>query len=194
MELHVNQLQAINDPAIHTAVGDAPHLDLPDASVDAVRLLGPLYRLTKPYGRIQTLQEARRMVRPGGPVFIAAISRWAPRLDGVLQERLYEHLPEFLALLSEIESSGDLSPVVANGYLGYTHRPADLTHEIAEAGLELVDLVGVEGLPLAATDMQSRVSDSTAWNVLLDSARAIERIPELLGLSPHLLAAGVRDR
>jgi hypothetical protein len=77
---------------------------------------------------------------------------------------------------------------VPNGFVGYTHRPSDVAEEIFEAGLTVEDLVGVEGLPLAKTEMQSRVSDSIDWNVLFDTARAIERVPELLGLSPHLLA------
>jgi hypothetical protein len=58
--------------------------------------------------------------------------------------------------------------------------------------LQLDDFVGVEGLPLAGTDMQSRVGDPTAWDVLLDAARAIERVPELLGLSPHLIVTATR--
>ena len=78
--------------------------------------------------------------------------------------------------------------MIPNGFVGYTHRPGDLADEVSEAGLQLDDLVGVEGLPLAGTDLESRVGDQTAWNVLLDAARAIERVPELLGLIPHLIA------
>ncbi|GAB3930619.1 hypothetical protein GCM10011575_47750 [Microlunatus endophyticus] len=188
MDLHIRQLQAIGHPAIHSASGDARDVDLPDASVDAVLLLGPLYHLPERADRIQTLHEARRISRPVSPIFIAAISRWAPRLDGVLQERLYEHNPEFLSLLTDVEHDGTLPPVVPNGFLGYTHRPTDLADEIAEAGLHLDDLVGVEGLPLSAADMQARAGDTTAWNVLLNAARVIERVPELLGVSPHLIA------
>jgi SAM-dependent methyltransferase len=192
MELHVDQLQSLGHPAIRTAAGDARHLDLPDSSVDAILLLGPMYHLPERQDRIQTLQEARRVVRVGGPVFIAAISRWSPRLDGVLQERLYEDNPDFLSLLPGAERTGRLPPVVPNGFVGYTHRPGDLADEVSEAGLRLDDLVGVEGLPLAAADMQSRVGDPTAWNVLLDAARTIERVPELLGVSPHLIATATR--
>lgn len=188
MDLHVDQLRAFAHPSIQTAAGDARHLDLSDSSVDAVLVLGPLYHLTERPDRIQALAEARRIVRADGPVFVAAISRWAPRLDGVLQERLYEDNPDFLPLLPEVERTGKLPPVVPNGFVGYTHRPGDLADELSEAGLQLDDLVGVEGLPLAATDMLSRSGDTTAWNVLLDAARAVERVPELLGLSPHLLA------
>lgn len=188
MELHVRQVEEWGHPSVRTALGDARHLDLEDSSVDAVLLLGPLYHLTDREDRVQALREAARIVRPDGCIFVAVISRWAPRLDGVLQERLYERSPDFLTLVPEVERSGVLPPVIPDGFVGYTHRPGDLTDEVADAGLRLEDLVGVEGLPLSAADMQSRVDDATAWNVVLDGARALERVPELLGLSPHLIA------
>ena len=163
-------------------------LDLPDSSVDAVLLLGPLYHLPEREDRLQTLREAGRIVRDGGPVFIAVISRWAPRLDGVLQERLYEDNPDFLSELPAAERTGELPPVV-HRRVPRLHPPAqDVADEVSEAGLTLEDLVGVEGLPLAGTDLQDRVRDPAAWQVVLDTARAIERVPELLGLSPHLVA------
>jgi SAM-dependent methyltransferase len=192
MELHVEQLRASGNLSIQARTGDARKVDLPDSSVDAVLLLGPLYHLPDREDRIQALEEARRIIRDGGPIFVAAISRWAPRLDGVLQERLYERSPDFPSLLPEIERTGNLPPVVPSGFVGYTHRPGELVDEIAEAGLQLDDLVGVEGLPLAGTDMESRVGNQSAWDVLLDAARAIERVPELLGLSPHLIATATR--
>ena len=188
MDLHVEQLTALGHPSVRTAVGDARSLDLADASVDAVLLLGPMYHLRERADRLQTLQEARRVTRSGGPIFVAAISRWAARLDGVLQERLYERFPEVLSVLPESERTGNLPPIVPDGFLGFTHRPGDLVDEIAEAGLQLEDLVGVEGLPLASSDMAERVDDPASWDVVLDAARAIERVPELLGLSPHLVA------
>ena len=86
MDLHVEELQAFAHPSIRTRTGDARHLDLPDSSVDAVLLLGPLYHLPEREDRIQALTEARRIIRSGGTVFIAAISRWAPRLDGILPD------------------------------------------------------------------------------------------------------------
>lgn len=192
MDLHVEQLRAAGHPSVRTAVGDARDLDLGDSSVDAVLLLGPMYHLRERSDRIQVLREARRVVRTDGPVFVAVISRWAARLDGVLQERVYEHFPDFLRLLPESEATGHLPPVAPGGFLGFTHRPDDLVAEMAEAGLRLDDLVGVEGLPLSGDDMAHRVADATAWEVVLDAARAIERVPELLGLSPHLVATATR--
>ncbi len=62
MPLHVEQLTAdtAGVPGIHTAVGDALDLDLPDASVDAVLLLGPLYHLTGRAERVRALRECTR--------------------------------------------------------------------------------------------------------------------------------------
>jgi SAM-dependent methyltransferase len=160
MRLHVEQLQESSDSMVHAEVGDPRDLNLPDSSVDAVVLLGPLYHLRERAHRVQALREASRVVRPGGPVFAAVISRWAPRLDGVVAERLYESYPEMLALLPDVELTGNLPPVSPDGFSGYTHRPAELMEEIAEAELALEDLVGVEGMPLAASDIAGAAGDA----------------------------------
>jgi SAM-dependent methyltransferase len=194
MALHVEQVRESGHRSVRSVVGDARGLDLPDSSVDAVLLLGPMYHLRERADRIEALREAGRVTRNGGPVFIAAISRWAARLDGVLQERLYESFPDFLRLLPESEATGNLPPVRPDGFLGFTHRPQELADEVADAGLRLDDLVGVEGLPLSSDDMAKRVDDATAWEVVPDAARAIERVPELLGLSPHLVATATPVR
>jgi SAM-dependent methyltransferase len=84
MPTHVEQLRQASggNPLIDAAVADARELDLADASADAVLLLGPLYHLGRRADRLRALAEAWRVVRPGGPVFVAAISRWAPGWTG----------------------------------------------------------------------------------------------------------------
>ena len=69
--------------------------------------------------------------------------------------------------------------------------PTGSRHCVKPVALD--DLVGVEGMPLAAWDMQARLVDAAAWQVVLDTARAIERVPQLLGLSPHLIATAGRS-
>ena len=76
------------------------------------------------------------------------ISRWAPRLDGVVAERLYESYPDLLALLPDVELTGNLPPVIPDGFSGYTHRPGELVEEIAEAELSLEDSSVSRGCPL----------------------------------------------
>jgi SAM-dependent methyltransferase len=192
--LHVEQLSNASErhPALESAVGDATALDLADESVDAVLLLGPLYHLQRRGDRRRALGEARRIVRPGGPVFVAAISRWAARLNGVLLERLYRDLPAMLDALPHIERTGAQSPLFPGSFVAHTHRPRQLVTELRAAQLDLVDLVSVEGPPSLLADLTERMQDPVDAGVVLDAARALERVPELLGVGPHLLATGRR--
>ena len=194
MPLHVEQLtaDAAGMAGIRTAVGDARDLDLPDASVDAVLLLGPLYHLTDRAERVRALRECARIVRPGGPVFAAAISRWAIRIDGMLRERLYRAYPAVTGLIDEIDRTGMLPPLGEGAFNGSFHRPEELRDEVAEAGLEVADLVSVEGPAVTDCDLDARMADAAERAVILDAARALERVPELIGFGPHLLATAVR--
>jgi SAM-dependent methyltransferase len=176
---------------VESAVGDARDLDLADSSVDAVLLLGPLYHLDRA-DRVRALREAGRIVRPGGPVFGAAITRWAARLDGVLAHRLYETEPDMERMVAEVERTGVLQPLFPGSFCGFTHRPDELRAEAQEAGLEVTDLVCVEGAAIMLADLTERGADPEAWRIVLDSARALERVPELMGVGPHLIVTARR--
>ena len=136
MPLHVEQLRAAaGDLAgrIRTEVGDARDLDLDDDSADAVLLLGPLYHLVDREQRLRALREVRRVARPGAPVLVSAISRWAPRLHGYLAERLYERAAFFPELVRVVEESGRLNESVPGWFTAYCHRPEQLRDEVTEA-------------------------------------------------------------
>src|SRR5262245_54108334 len=86
--LHVEQAREASarqpeSPLAGAAVGDARRIDHADGSADAVLLLGPLYHLTDRGDRLAAWREARRVLRPGGVVLAAAISRFASTLDGL---------------------------------------------------------------------------------------------------------------
>lgn len=187
MPAHVAHVVSLSRPEIRPALADARALDLADGSVNAVLLLGPLYHLRDRADRVQALREAGRIVQPGGFVFAAVISRWAPRLDGVVAQQLYRPVPQLLDLMDVVETTGDLPAAHDGGFAAYTHRPDEVLAEVRDADLEVVDLVGVEGLPLSAADTAARRADPRDWQVLLDSARALERVPEVMGVSQHLI-------
>ena len=187
--LHVTQLEEERgELAIETAIGDARSLDLDDGSADAVLLLGPLYHLESRTERVLALAEARRVVRPGGYVFAAAISRWAARHDAILLKRVYRSMPETLALVAGVERTGVLPPVTPASFFGFTHRPRQLHNEARAARLDVVSLVCVEGAASLLADLDQRRESVEDWRVVLDTARATESVPELLGIGPHLLA------
>jgi len=194
MPLHVEQVRASMDgsPLVRAEVGDALELDLADASVDAVLLLGPIYHLRRRLDRIDALREAGRIVRPGGPVYVAAISRWAPRIDGVLRQRLYGDYPEVIDAVASVERVGWAQPLHAGSFTANCHRPGQLRGEVRDAGLDVADLVSVEGAAFMLSDLTERLADPVDREVLLESLRATERVPELLGVGPHLLVTAIR--
>jgi SAM-dependent methyltransferase len=192
--LHVETVRADAGPAgsglIETRLADARDLDLADASVDAVLLLGPLYHLARRADRVQALREARRVVRPTGPVFGAAISRWAARLDGILRQRIDEKYANAEALIAQVERTGLLPPLGPGSFCGYTHRPGQLRAEFASAGFAGADVVCVEGAAYLLGDLDVRMADERERQIVLETSRAHERVPELMGLGSHLLATG----
>ena len=121
-------------------------------------------------------------------MFAAAISRWAARLHGVTVERLYEVFPAALTDLEGVERTGVLTPIRSRtSFSGYAHRPRQLAAEARAAGLAVVSIVSVEGIAFALPDLDERLADELARRVVLDQARAIESVPELLGLGPHMI-------
>jgi len=126
MPLHVEHVRHDASQAgveVDAAVGDARSLDLDDASVDAVLLLGPLYHLVELEDRLAALREASRILRPDGVLFAAAITRWALRLDGIATLRLYEEfLPERMEG-DEAERTGVIPKLHDAAFTGYTHPP-----------------------------------------------------------------------
>ena len=194
--LHVEQAAAaaaaVGLDNVDTAVGDALDVDLPDAAVDAVLMLGPMYHLPRRADRLRALGEAHRVVRPGGVVFVAAISRWAARVHGVLADQLYLHGPGIVEELPHIERTGELRPLFPGSFNGYCHRPRQLTSEVRAAGLDIVDLVSVEGPAALLSDLSERLHDPLHAEVVFETARALERVPELLGIGPHLIATARR--
>lgn len=195
MPLHVAQLQKAQrqqaqdtSARIDSAVADARDLDLAGATVDAVLLLGPLYHLDQHRDRVAALAEARRIARPGAPVFAAAINRWAMRLDDVLRRRRYEQIPELEKMLEPLERTGRITPLYPGSFVGYTHRPDELRAEVRAAGLHLTSLVSVEGPAFLLGDLPERLANPEDRRVVLDTIRALEQVPELLGAGTHLLA------
>ena len=185
---HVDEVRNRHGGSVDAAVGDARELDLADGSVDAVLLLGPLYHLPDADDRRRAIDEAGRVLRPGGVLFAAAISRWAPRVHGLLVERVHLEYPEVLESLDEMERTGRMPAVRPGGFTGYAHRPDDLRDELVGAGLTVESLVSVESVAVGLGDLDDRLTDPAESTLLFDALRTLEAVPELLGVGPHLLA------
>jgi SAM-dependent methyltransferase len=192
--LHVSQLaaDAAGLPGVRTAVGDAREIDLSDASADAVLLCGPLYHLSDVAERSRALRETARILKPGGVLFAVAISRWAPRLRGILTKRIHQAYPDALRFVAAAERTGIIPPLYEGSFTSCSHRPADLRAELTAAGFDVTDVVSVEGPGMLHADLEDRMADPAEREIVIEAARALERVPELSGIGPHLLATAIR--
>jgi SAM-dependent methyltransferase len=184
---HVECVRA-RHPGLDTAIADARSLDLPDNSVDVALMLGPLYHLREHADRVQALREARRIVRGGGHVHVAAITRWAARLNGLLVDRLHETYPGLPALVEEMEHTGWLVPAHDGGFCCHTHTSTELRSESADTGLRVESMVSLESIAFALHDIDERMDDAVQRQLVLDTLRAVESVPDVIGVGPHLLA------
>ena len=194
LPLHVAQARRAAEerpdaPLASAVVGDARHLPFANASGDFALLLGPLYHLTERADRIAALSEARRVPRPGGLVFAAAISRFVSTLDG-LRQGLYDD-PDFLAIAArDVRDGQHRNPTNHPGYFttAYLHHPDELRAEVEEAGLIHVATLAVEGPAWMTQWALDAWDDPTSRERVLAALRMIEAEPSLLGASAHLLA------
>lgn len=192
--LHIEQARRSSEsqperPLASMAVGDARQLNREDASVDVVLLLGPLYHLTDRIDRIGALREAHRILRDGGIVFAAGISRFASTLDGLFRGFLDD--PEFVKIVQRDLAEGQhRNPNNHPAYFTTTffHHPEELTTEIEEAGLQCEGVFAIEGPGWLLQNFEEHWSDSTRRERLLDAIRWLETEPSTLGMSAHIMA------
>lgn len=174
-------------------VGGARELPFEDGSADAVLLLGPLYHLTARGDRLQALSEARRVLRVGGTLFAAAITRWASALDALAKD--YFAIQGRAAIVARTLEDGQHRNI--NGAGGFTtaffHRPEELEDEVRESGLSAVALYAVEGPAGYYPDFDERWADERQRENILRLAEALETERYLLGASPHLLIVAKKE-
>lgn len=191
MPLHVEQaMAAAAQPgqSFVVSLGDARQLPAEADSVDAVLLMGPLYHLTEPAGRLSALCEAYRALRPGGVVAAVGISRAASLLDALRQGLL--HQPEVRAIIErDLRDGQHRNPDRHLGWFttAYFHRPDELAAEVTDAGFEVEAILGIEG---PGNHLNAGWDDPIQRENILAAARAVERESSVIGISAHLLAVG----
>jgi hypothetical protein len=158
-----------------------------------VLVLGPLYHLVERADRLAALDEARRVVKPAGLVAVAAISRFASLIDGLVREFMFE--PEFRRVVRRDLADGHHANPDNRPHwftTAFFHHPDELHEEITAAGLEVAELVGVEGIAGWLPHLDARWRRDADRKTILEATRLIEAEPSLLGLSAHLLAIARR--
>jgi ubiquinone/menaquinone biosynthesis C-methylase UbiE len=190
---HVDRALAISQEGTRgvlkaCAIGDARALQQADESADAVLLLGPLYHLPALDDRLLALREACRVLRPGGVCVAAAISRFASMLDGYFDGGIED--PEFLAIVKQDLADGRHENPTDKPYFttAYFHHPDALADEMAQARLDHVVTLPVEGPFWMLKNLADYLADDGARVRLLEMLALIEQESTLIGCSAHVLA------
>ncbi len=193
--LHIAQAHAASShqpehPLASAALGDARQLTWPDCCADAVLMLGPLYHLTERSDRLQALREGYRVLKPGGPILVAAISRFASALDGIRRGFLSD--PLFATLVEEDLSSGQhRNPTGHQHYFAtaFFHHPDELRAEIQEAGFKDTCVVAIEGIGwlIPTNNADPKWENEHFREAVLRLVRLTETEPSILGASGHLM-------
>jgi ubiquinone/menaquinone biosynthesis C-methylase UbiE len=182
-------------PLAEVEIGDARHLVAPDNDADAVLLLGPLYHLIDAADRALALSEAHRVLRPGGILFAAGISRFASTYDGLRSGAIAD--PRFEAIVEgDLNDGRHRNPDVAGHpewfTLAYMHRPDELLDEVRSAGFPDAEIYAIEGAG-AWMDLDDALDDPDHRSRVLRAIGRIEKEPSLLGSSPHLMVIATKS-
>ena len=198
VDLHVEQAKEASNqqpehPIASISLGDARALRFSSASADAVLLLGPLYHLIDKDERLLALSEAYRVLRNGGVMVAAGISRFASMLDSFFEDRF--RIPVHMDIVqNDLETGYHRNPTEDLNYFtdAHLHRPEELGSEVVEAGFQHQATLAVQGPAWLFESVENYWADPDQRATVLDLIRKVEAEPSILGMSAHILAIGTK--
>jgi SAM-dependent methyltransferase len=172
-------------------IGDARSLWLGDRSCDGVLLFGPLYHLTERNERIGAIQESCRILKAGGYLFAATITRVASFTDALRRDLLGDSA--FLSIVeTDMETGQHRNPTDDISYFtdAFFHQRSEIRAEVEAGGLQVVAQLPIEGLGILAKDFDSLWGHPQKRIVLLDLLARAETMDEVNAFSAHYLTVG----
>jgi SAM-dependent methyltransferase len=171
--------------------GDATNLEMADEQFDLVLLLGPLYHLINRDERVKALSEAKRVLRPGGFVLSAVISRYASLFDGFKRDLVVDDAFEKM-LVDDLNTGIHLNETGNPEYFttAYFHTPGEIKKEVAESGLQFEKLIAVESFGWIIDSFAKKSVDSNYMNKLHKFINKVETNDDLIAMSQHIIAVG----
>lgn len=160
-----------------------------DASFDVVLLMGPLYHLVAAEDRDRAIREALRVLKPGGIIFTAFITRYAFLVDMLKYEP--EAIGDFQGRLDHLLSTG-VSMVSAEnpGFTdAYFAHPMEIERLMSSYGLACLRLAAAEGVVSTAEPRLLELPSETL-NKWASVCYRLGTDPLTWGTAEHMLYVG----
>lgn len=173
-------------------VADARSIDRPDASADAILLLGPLYHIVEYSERQLCLKECLRLLKSNGILFTSAITCYATTLKYVTTYHKNSRLDDmafYEMLETEVKTGCHTKKPMG---LSHFHKPGELKDEIEEAGFCDTDIRGVIGPCWLITNLDEDWKDEAKRESIMRIVRLCEKEESIMGLSTHILSISMK--
>ena len=169
------------EPTADVVRGDARHMPfIPTASADVTLLLGPLYHLIGDEEKLRALNEAKRVTKPGGLIFVAYLMNEysilsycfdEERIGGLMAKGVVDNNYHIQA------QAGELYDYV---------RIEDIDRLNQKAGLQRVTIFSPDGAADYMRTRLNRMSEETFAHFIAYQKRISER-PDLIGAGSHVV-------
>ena len=169
------------EPTADVVQGDARDMPfLPSAMADATLLLGPLYHLIGDEEKLRALNEARRVTKPGGLIFVAYLMNEYSILSYCFDE---ERIGD---LMAKGFVDKDFHVRTPEGELYDYVRLEDINRLNGKAGLERVTIFSPDGASDYMRTRLNRMSEET-FALFVAYQKHISERPDLIGAGSHVV-------
>lgn len=167
------------EPTADVVQGDARNMPFIDSdSADVTLLLGPLYHLFGDEEKLKALNEAKRVTKPGGLIFVAYLMNEYSILSYCFDEDR----------IGELRTKGfvdkDFHIRAKDDELYDYIRLEDINRLNAKAGLERVTIFSPDGAADYMRTRLNRMSDETFAH-FIEYQKCISERPDLIGAGSH---------
>lgn len=173
--------------------GNALRVNRSDESADVVLLMGPLYHLRDREERLQSLRESLRVLKKGGLLVAAGISKFSSMTWGLSvygEKNDFIDDPVFFDMIKgEMITGNHIRPKEYPKFIAesYFTTSEEMKAEVAEVSFTVEKAIAVEGCIWFTPHLTEKWEDEASRERLLDIVRITESEPEMMGMSPHFL-------
>ena len=195
---YAKQINASDSDIYHIEVGDARDIDKPNESADIVLLMGPMYHLINIEDRLKALNEAKRVLKKGGLLVCAGITRYGSMLWGLSvygsKNKVLDEIEFVNMIRGEIKEGQHIRPNKYPNFIArsYFHLPKEFENEIINVGFINEKILAVEGPTWIVPTLDNLWESEDSKKTILDMARRLEEDENIMAMSPHFLTISIK--